>query len=431
MEENNKIGLALSGGGYRAAIYHIGTFRALKNMNLLSKIDVISSNSGGSITNGCYALYGENYSEFESKLLEGVKKGVIKRVIFSFQFLSLLAYIFLPVWNVVSPFLNTATWVNICILILMIFGLIWGQFIIFPLNRVLEQIYNRLFFDKKKLGDINNRWKTVINSTNLDTARLFTFEDSRMSDSIYTNKFADPRVEFTHDDFPIARAVVASTCVPFAFTPVTIAKQFYKNSDDYGKINPRLVDGGVYDNQGIHKVTQKNSSCYCSNVIVSDAGRGVFFEKKFRNQIALLIRTSDVFMERIKNLQMMNGLYREQDNNATVAYQSLSFDLNKSLPEFIKMLRDNHISQEVIDAHQIDLNDIRENNWEKIETYLSERIGLADIMDKGCSGEELSKIRKIETGLSWLKDWKIKLLIKHAEAITELQVKLFLPHILK
>jgi NTE family protein len=95
------------------------------------------------------------------------------------------------------------------------------------------------------------------------------------------------------------------------------------------------------------------------------------------------------------------------------------------------MLRDNHISQEVIDAHQIDLNDIRENNWEKIETYLSERIGLADIMDKGCSGEELSKIRKIETGLSWLKDWKIKLLIKHAEAITELQVKLFLPHILK
>ena len=35
----SKLGLALSGGGYRAATYHIGTFRALKKLGLLKKIN--------------------------------------------------------------------------------------------------------------------------------------------------------------------------------------------------------------------------------------------------------------------------------------------------------------------------------------------------------------------------------------------------------
>lgn len=35
--EGNKIGLALSGGGYRAAAYHIGTLRALHKLKILKK----------------------------------------------------------------------------------------------------------------------------------------------------------------------------------------------------------------------------------------------------------------------------------------------------------------------------------------------------------------------------------------------------------
>ena len=41
--KGNKIGLALSGGGYRAAAYHIGTLRALQKLKILDKVDVISS----------------------------------------------------------------------------------------------------------------------------------------------------------------------------------------------------------------------------------------------------------------------------------------------------------------------------------------------------------------------------------------------------
>ena len=49
-KEVKRIGLALSGGGYRAAAYHIGTLRALRKLGILDKVDVISSVSGGSIS---------------------------------------------------------------------------------------------------------------------------------------------------------------------------------------------------------------------------------------------------------------------------------------------------------------------------------------------------------------------------------------------
>ena len=60
----NKIGLALSGGGYRAAAYHVGTLRALRYLGLLDKVDVISSVSGGSIVAAYYLLHKENFRTF-------------------------------------------------------------------------------------------------------------------------------------------------------------------------------------------------------------------------------------------------------------------------------------------------------------------------------------------------------------------------------
>jgi NTE family protein len=44
------IGLCLSGGGYRAMLFHIGSLWRLNELGLLAKIDRIASVSGGSIT---------------------------------------------------------------------------------------------------------------------------------------------------------------------------------------------------------------------------------------------------------------------------------------------------------------------------------------------------------------------------------------------
>ena len=44
-----RIGLALSGGGYRAAAFHLGVFRRLRQLGLLWHLDLLTCVSGGSI----------------------------------------------------------------------------------------------------------------------------------------------------------------------------------------------------------------------------------------------------------------------------------------------------------------------------------------------------------------------------------------------
>ena len=51
-----RIGLALSGGGFRAAAFHLGVFRKLEELGLLAKIDLLTCVSGGSIAGGFLAL---------------------------------------------------------------------------------------------------------------------------------------------------------------------------------------------------------------------------------------------------------------------------------------------------------------------------------------------------------------------------------------
>src|SRR4051794_41894807 len=45
----NRIGLALSGGGFRATLYHLGLVRFLRDAGLLSQVTHITSVSGGSV----------------------------------------------------------------------------------------------------------------------------------------------------------------------------------------------------------------------------------------------------------------------------------------------------------------------------------------------------------------------------------------------
>lgn len=76
-----KVGLALSGGGSRAIAFHLGCMRALHNLGILDKVDVISSVSGGSVINALYSYYDDPFSEFEKRiknlLLEGLQKGIL------------------------------------------------------------------------------------------------------------------------------------------------------------------------------------------------------------------------------------------------------------------------------------------------------------------------------------------------------------------
>ena len=52
-----RLGLALSGGGFRAAFFHIGVLARLAELGILRRVEVISTVSGGSIVGALYYIH--------------------------------------------------------------------------------------------------------------------------------------------------------------------------------------------------------------------------------------------------------------------------------------------------------------------------------------------------------------------------------------
>src|SRR5271167_1319537 len=57
-----KIGLALSGGGFRASLYHLGLVRFLRDAGILPQVSHITSVSGGSILAAHLVLNWDRYN---------------------------------------------------------------------------------------------------------------------------------------------------------------------------------------------------------------------------------------------------------------------------------------------------------------------------------------------------------------------------------
>ena len=57
-----KFGLALSGGGFRATLYHLGLVRFLRDADILRQVTHITSVSGGSIIAAHLALNWNSYT---------------------------------------------------------------------------------------------------------------------------------------------------------------------------------------------------------------------------------------------------------------------------------------------------------------------------------------------------------------------------------
>ena len=425
----NRLGLALSGGGYRAAAFHLGTLKKLHEMGVLDKVNVISSISGGSIVAAAYSLHKGNFESFEKEFQEKLKKGVIPRILFSWRILPqliiltllLLACIILPIF-----YPNIHPVVPIGVLFFVIFILLMFQYAIFPLSKAIEDQYNRIFFKNSFLSELNTDKVYAIGSTNLETSRPFTFSQNKMGDSKYLKSYG---IDYESKAFPVARAVMASSAVPFAFTPVLIKKKFYQNHNDYKKVKPRLVDGGVYDNQGVHKITHKGSSYYCEVVIVSNAGNELPFKNRFTNTLTLLIRTADVFMDRIRKLQMMDHLYDKDGPTQEITYLSLGWSLKDSMKHFVDNIKNGHLLHSVLNAHNITTEKIQNEQWDEIKNEVSEKVGVAELLEK-VSSSQLKIARSVATNLTKLNDEKIEALMNHASLMTELHVKLYCPSIL-
>ena len=84
----HRIGLALSGGGFRATLFHLGMVRFLREANILPEVTHITSVSGGSVLAAHLVLnwhrYTDSLKEFDAaaaELIRFVQMDVRNRVV--------------------------------------------------------------------------------------------------------------------------------------------------------------------------------------------------------------------------------------------------------------------------------------------------------------------------------------------------------------
>lgn len=419
MRNNRKIGLALSGGGYRAAAYHLGTLRALHKLGVLDKVDVISSVSGGSIIAAYYMLHKDNFEAFENSFRKDLSKGVI-------------------FWPLINLMLVLSLIIASSIIFTPWLLLVWGVILYFfhfkllPISKIISCSYRKIFFGNTKLKDLPDCPTLVINATDITSQHVFSFSKKRMYSYSY------PKDGFNHEDFRISDAVMASSCVPFAFSPIRI-KSKYMSATMNGIVPPLLIDGGVYDNQGAHNLTDKSSLYQCDDIIISDAGNDKITSKGIWNLVILLKRTSSLLMDRISKIQRQQYLYINTFKNKRFAYIHLMWDENENfIGRFVDCVSNGLVEKEVLDYHHITDEDVKrlnvkdtyeETKSELVEKLLSE-IGYEQLNAVRVSGNQYDIARKVGTNLTKLSKNKIDALSNHAEWMTTMQVKLYMPFLM-
>ena len=236
-----EMGLCLSGGGYRAMLFHLGTLWRMNEFGLLPKIARLSSVSGGSITSGALALAwnGLVFDEF------GCGHG----------FPTLVA----------EPLIGLA---NRTIDLPAI-----GLGLALPgvsVADVLVREYNQFLFHGATLQDLpdpNGAPEFVFNATNLQSLALWRFSKGAMQDW-RVGKVVNPTID-------LAVAVAASSAFPPVLSPLVLRFEEGEVQDATGTdlhVPPYttevvLSDGGVYDNMGIETVWKR-----FTDILVSDAG---------------------------------------------------------------------------------------------------------------------------------------------------------------
>jgi len=132
--QTKRFGLALSGGGFRAAAFHLGVFRKLHEAGLLWKLDLLRCVSGGSIAGAFLASHWE-----EDDALEKLER--------------YLASASIAVSSVLGGMLD-------------------------PFHTRLDKLaasYERDLYGKRSLGSLKDGPRLYVNATNLATGNMFFF----------------------------------------------------------------------------------------------------------------------------------------------------------------------------------------------------------------------------------------------------------------
>ena len=242
------IALCLSGGGYRAMIFHLGALWRLNEAGVLRQLRRVSSVSGGSVT---AAVLGMNWSRLGFDAQTHVAEAFTKQVV---EPIRTLADRTIDEGSVLGGLLLPGTSVN---------------------DRIVQS-YDRHLFRGATLQDLPcdaDGPRFVINATNVQTGTLWRFSKPYMGD-YQVGLLNQPKVT-------LAKAVAASSAFPPVLSPCVLdVDPDHFDPPTRGALFRRpfneevvLCDGGVYDNLGLETAYKR-----CSSVLVSDAGQKIAAE---------------------------------------------------------------------------------------------------------------------------------------------------------
>lgn len=270
--DGKTLGLALSGGGFRATLFGLGSLWRLNDAGLLGKLDRVTSVSGGSIVAGVLAHRWKDLQFANGKAA---------------NFVPVIAD---PVRAFCQKNLDVATGLK---------GLITpfkaaGDF--------LADTYEKHLFGKTAMKDLPvagpGNPKFIFYATNIQTGRSFRFRQDMIADYVLgTSDETDAKLAF---------AVAASSAFPPVFSCIklrTDPARWQKGSalPHIDKLRREVVlgDGGIYDNMGLESLVDN-----VDIVLVSDAGAPMDVdEDPHGDYVRQMWRVRDILIEQTRALR--------------------------------------------------------------------------------------------------------------------------------
>jgi NTE family protein len=229
--------LCLSGGGYRAMLFHVGAVWRLYEANLLKDVRRISSVSGGSITAGALGLEWSRLSFDPARLKT-----------------DFLPMVVAPIRGLAEETIDAE-------------AIIWGVALPGRVSDRVAEAYDEHLFKGATLQDLPDAPRFVINATNVQSGALWRFMKPYMRD-YRVGEVKSPKI-------PLAQAVAASSAFPPVLSPFEMRLDPNAFTPDSGHDLQRkpyttrviLTDGGVYDNLGLETAWKRYET-----ILVSDGG---------------------------------------------------------------------------------------------------------------------------------------------------------------
>jgi predicted acylesterase/phospholipase RssA len=284
-----KIGLALSGGGFRATLYHLGLVRFLRDAGILSQVTHITAVSGGSIIAAHLGLNWNRYTGSASEFDDAANE--------------LLALVRMDLRNRIVRRYGLG------------FALRGPRRLLGLSNRrltrtgLLEYLYERYLYGDTSLFQLPENPQLHLLATNLSEGRLCSFHRDGLwmicREAGHSFRIDHLRIGLA----TVPMAVAASSAFPGFFPPMELTgADVGARSGEFGR--QAYTDGGVFDNLGVRMfrflaLSSASGQSPWDGVLVSDVGKP--FEIQSNAKAGGLIRTamraSDILMDRVWQLE--------------------------------------------------------------------------------------------------------------------------------